>query len=45
MAAGRGWKVQAVTASDPIEFMGVNTNEELEAAERVIAHRLSQAGK
>ncbi len=45
MSAGRGWNVQAVTASDPLEFLGVNTNEELEAAERVIAHRLSQAGK
>jgi len=42
MAAGRGWKVQAVTASDPIEFLGVNTNEELEAAERIIARRISK---
>jgi bifunctional N-acetylglucosamine-1-phosphate-uridyltransferase/glucosamine-1-phosphate-acetyltransferase GlmU-like protein len=39
MAAGRGWNVQAVIASDPIEFMGVNTEEELEAAEKVIAER------
>ena len=39
MAVGRGWNVQAVTASDPMEFMGVNTDEELEAAEEVIAQR------
>jgi bifunctional N-acetylglucosamine-1-phosphate-uridyltransferase/glucosamine-1-phosphate-acetyltransferase GlmU-like protein len=31
--------VQAVTASDPMEFMGVNTEEELEAAEKIIAQR------
>ena len=43
MAAWRGWKVHAVTASDPIEFMGVNTNEELEAAERVITQRLGES--
>ena len=42
MAAGRGWKVHAVAASDPIEFMGVNTEEELTAAERVIEQRLTQ---
>ncbi|MGD8504603.1 MAG: NTP transferase domain-containing protein [Syntrophobacterales bacterium] len=42
MSAKRGWNVQAVTASDPIEFLGVNTNEELEAAERVIAQRMEQ---
>jgi len=39
MAAGRGWNVQAVTASDPIEFLGVNTEEELEVAEKVIRQR------
>ena len=39
MAVGRGWNVQAVTASDPMEFMGVNTDEELEAAEEVITQR------
>jgi len=39
LAVGRGWNVQAVTASDPMEFMGVNTDEELEAAEEVIAQR------
>ena len=39
MSAGRGWNVQAVTASSPIEFLGVNTEEELEAAEEVIAQR------
>ena len=39
MAVGRGWNVQAVTASDPVEFMGVNNDEELEAAEKIIAQR------
>jgi bifunctional UDP-N-acetylglucosamine pyrophosphorylase/glucosamine-1-phosphate N-acetyltransferase len=39
LAAGRGWKVQAVTASDPREFQGINTKEELEAAEKIIAKR------
>jgi bifunctional UDP-N-acetylglucosamine pyrophosphorylase/glucosamine-1-phosphate N-acetyltransferase len=39
MSAGRGWNVQAVTASDPIEFLGVNTEEELAAAEEIIAQR------
>jgi bifunctional UDP-N-acetylglucosamine pyrophosphorylase/glucosamine-1-phosphate N-acetyltransferase len=39
VALERGWKVQAVAGSDPIEFQGVNTNEELAAAERVIAGR------
>jgi bifunctional UDP-N-acetylglucosamine pyrophosphorylase/glucosamine-1-phosphate N-acetyltransferase len=39
MSAAEGWRVQAVTASDPIEFLGVNTEEELAAAERVIAER------
>ena len=39
LALERGWKVQAVAGSDPIEFMGVNTKEELEAAARVIAQR------
>jgi bifunctional UDP-N-acetylglucosamine pyrophosphorylase/glucosamine-1-phosphate N-acetyltransferase len=39
LSAVRGWNVQAVTASDPTEFLGVNTNEELAAAERVIAQR------
>ncbi len=42
LAVERGWKVQAVVASDPAEFQGVNTNEELEAAERVIAQRMGQ---
>ena len=42
MSAGRGWNVQAVTASDPLEFLGVNTEEELAAAERVIAQRKEQ---
>jgi bifunctional UDP-N-acetylglucosamine pyrophosphorylase/glucosamine-1-phosphate N-acetyltransferase len=37
MSAGRGLNVQAVTASDPMEFLGVNTEEELAAAEEVIA--------
>ena len=40
MAAVQGWKVQAVTASDPRELLGINTNEELEAAERIISQRL-----
>jgi len=39
MAAGGGWKVQAVIAADPIEFLGVNTEEELEVAEKVIRQR------
>jgi bifunctional UDP-N-acetylglucosamine pyrophosphorylase/glucosamine-1-phosphate N-acetyltransferase len=39
MSAGRGWNVQAVTASDPLEFLGVNTNEELKVAEEIIAQR------
>lgn len=39
LAVERGWKVQALAGSDPTEFLGVNTNEELEEAERVIAGR------
>jgi bifunctional UDP-N-acetylglucosamine pyrophosphorylase/glucosamine-1-phosphate N-acetyltransferase len=39
MAAGGGWKVQALIAADPIEFLGVNTEEELEVAEKVIRQR------
>ena len=39
LAVERGWRVQAVAGSDPREFMGVNTNEELAVAERVIAQR------
>ncbi|MCG6916218.1 MAG: NTP transferase domain-containing protein [Deltaproteobacteria bacterium] len=39
LAVERGWKVQALAGSDPSEFMGVNTEEELAAAERVIAGR------
>jgi bifunctional UDP-N-acetylglucosamine pyrophosphorylase/glucosamine-1-phosphate N-acetyltransferase len=39
IAAGRGWNVQAVTASDPMEFLGVNTEAELEAAEEIIVQR------
>lgn len=35
-----GWKVQAITGSDPTEFQGVNSKEELEAAERAIAQRM-----
>jgi len=35
-----GWKVQAIVASDPTEFQGVNSKEELAAAERVIAQRM-----
>jgi bifunctional UDP-N-acetylglucosamine pyrophosphorylase/glucosamine-1-phosphate N-acetyltransferase len=35
-----GWKVQALAASDPTEFQGVNSKEELEAAERAIAQRM-----
>ena len=38
-AVERGWKVEAVTATDSKEFLGVNTKEELEAAERIIALR------
>ena len=45
LAADRGWRVQAVTGSDATEFMGVNTKEELEIAERIISLRLSQTGK
>jgi bifunctional UDP-N-acetylglucosamine pyrophosphorylase/glucosamine-1-phosphate N-acetyltransferase len=40
LAVERGWRVQAVAGSDPREFMGVNTEEELKAAARVIAQRL-----
>jgi len=39
LAVERGCKVQALAGSDPTEFLGVNTNEELVAAERVIAGR------
>ncbi|UCG21512.1 MAG: NTP transferase domain-containing protein, partial [Deltaproteobacteria bacterium] len=39
VAVERGWKVQAVAGSDPTEFLGVNTNEELAAAEKIIAQR------
>jgi bifunctional UDP-N-acetylglucosamine pyrophosphorylase/glucosamine-1-phosphate N-acetyltransferase len=45
LAVELGWKVQAVAGSDPTEFMGVNTEEELKAAARVIEHRLSQTKK
>jgi bifunctional UDP-N-acetylglucosamine pyrophosphorylase/glucosamine-1-phosphate N-acetyltransferase len=45
LAVERGWEVQAVAGSDPGEFLGVNTEEELEEAERVIAQLLSQTGK
>jgi bifunctional UDP-N-acetylglucosamine pyrophosphorylase/glucosamine-1-phosphate N-acetyltransferase len=38
-AVERGWKVQAVAIDDPREVLGVNTKEELEAAEKVIAQR------
>ena len=44
LAIELGYKVQAVAASDPIEFLGVNTKEELAAAERVIARRMGQSG-
>ena len=37
LAVERGWKVQAVAGSDPTEFMGVNTEEELAVAERIIS--------
>ena len=40
LAAKGGWKVQAVAGSNPTEFMGVNTKEELQEAARVIAQRL-----
>jgi bifunctional N-acetylglucosamine-1-phosphate-uridyltransferase/glucosamine-1-phosphate-acetyltransferase GlmU-like protein len=43
LALERGWKVQAVTASDPKEFQGINTKEELEAAEEVITQRMRQS--
>lgn len=39
LAIEHGWKVQAVSGSDPTEFMGVNTKEELKAAEKIIAQR------
>jgi bifunctional UDP-N-acetylglucosamine pyrophosphorylase/glucosamine-1-phosphate N-acetyltransferase len=39
LAVERGWKVQAVAGSDPKEFMGVNTEEELKVAERIISER------
>ena len=39
LAKEDGWKVLAVTAADPTEVQGVNTTEELEAAEKVIAQR------
>ena len=39
LAAERGWRVQAVTGSDATEFMGVNTEEELAVAERIILER------
>ena len=44
-AVERGWKVQAVAAADSRVVVGVNTKEELEEAERVIAHRLSERSK
>ena len=44
LAIELGYRVQAVAASDPIEFLGVNTKEELAAAERVIAQRMGQSG-
>ena len=39
MAAERGRRVQAVTASNPIEFLGINTKQELATAEKIIAQR------
>ena len=39
LAIENNCKVQAVSSSDPTEFMGVNTKEELEAAEKIIAAR------
>ena len=44
-AVGVGWIVKGIAASDPTEFQGVNSKEELEAAERVILQRLSQKSK
>ena len=40
LAVESGWKVQALAGSEPTEFLGVNTNEELAEAERVIAQRM-----
>jgi bifunctional UDP-N-acetylglucosamine pyrophosphorylase/glucosamine-1-phosphate N-acetyltransferase len=40
LAVEHGWEVRAVASSDPTEFLGVNTEEELAAAERVIAQRM-----
>jgi bifunctional UDP-N-acetylglucosamine pyrophosphorylase/glucosamine-1-phosphate N-acetyltransferase len=37
-----GWVVQAVTAADSGEFLGVNTQEELAAAETIITRRLQR---
>jgi bifunctional UDP-N-acetylglucosamine pyrophosphorylase/glucosamine-1-phosphate N-acetyltransferase len=42
LAVESGWKVQTIVCSDPTEFQGVNTEEELAAAERVIEQRLTQ---
>lgn len=39
MSVERGWKVRAVTAADPKEFLGVNTRDELSEATEVIARR------
>jgi len=39
LALERGWKVQAVVASDPTEFQGVNTQGDLAAVEKVITQR------
>jgi bifunctional UDP-N-acetylglucosamine pyrophosphorylase/glucosamine-1-phosphate N-acetyltransferase len=39
IAVERGWQVEAVKASDAGEFLGVNTQEELAAAETIIAQR------
>jgi len=38
-AVEAGWKVQSIAASNPKEFQGVNSKEELAMAERVIAQR------
>jgi bifunctional UDP-N-acetylglucosamine pyrophosphorylase/glucosamine-1-phosphate N-acetyltransferase len=41
-AVQRDWMVQAVTAADPEEFLGVNTQEELAAAETTITRRIQR---
>ena len=44
-AVGQGWKVETVMAANPQEFLGVNTQEELEGAATIISRRLEEPSR